>query len=132
MVKSGIAAPRRLRVLVVDDKPRARQSLKALLATSPHVAEILEASDGEQACERIEVDRPDVILMDARMPRLGGIEATQRIQKRWEGLPVIVLSMYPEYEAPALEAGAYGFVSKGEPLERLMALLVALAEGDQG
>src|SRR3989304_6656263 len=123
MVKSGRAAPRRWRVLVVDDKPRARQSLKALLATSPLIGEILEACDGEQACERVEADQPDVVLMDARMPRFGGIEATQRIRDRWNSLPVIVLSMYPEYEAPALEAGAYGFVSKGEPLERLMALL---------
>ena len=65
-----------MRVLVVDDQPRARQSLKALLATWPQAQEIREAANGKQAVALVEEFQPDVVLMDVRMPEMDGLEDT--------------------------------------------------------
>ncbi len=113
-----------IRVLVVDDQLRARQSLKALLATWPRLQEVREAASGQQALGSIETFHPDVVLMDARMPEMDGVEATREVKARWPNVKVIVLSMYAEYLDQALAAGADAFLSKGEPPEKL---LVALA-----
>ena len=67
--------------------------------------------------------KPDLLLMDARMPDMDGIEATRIINSISPHVPVIMLSLYPEYEADALAAGATAFVSKGEPPERLLEVL---------
>ena len=114
-----------LRVLIVDDQRRARQSLQALLATKFHPIEVHEAANGVEAVKCIEEWLPDIVLMDARMPETDGIEATRLIKRRMPQLNVIVLSMYAEYEAAALMAGADAFISKGEPPERLLAALAA-------
>jgi len=111
----------RTRILIVDDQPRARQGLTALLATCPQeVGEIREAESGEQAISLIEAFPPDVVLMDARMPGMDGLEATRCIKARWPQIQVIILSMYLEYAADALAAGAEAFVSKGASPEQLL------------
>lgn len=115
-----------MQILIVDDQPRARQSLKALLVTWPQVKEIREAANGQGAMHLIEESRPDVVLMDVRMPEMDGVEATCLIKARWPQVKVIVLSMYADYMADALAAGADTFVSKGEPPERLLATLAAV------
>ncbi len=115
-----------IRVLVVDDQPRARQSLKALLATYPTIAEVREAANGREALRRIEESQPDVVLMDVLMPELDGLEATRQIKARWREVKVIVLSMHGEYASGAQAAGADDFVSKGEPPARLLAALAAV------
>jgi len=115
-----------MQILIVDDQPRARQSLKALLATWPQVKEIREAANGQEAVRLVEESRPDVVLMDARMPEMDGLEATRLIKARWPQVKVIVLSMYADYRTDALAAGADAFVSKGEPPERLLATLTAV------
>ena len=112
-----------LRVLIVDDQPRARQSLQALLATKFQPLEMHEAANGAEAMKSVEEWLPDIVLMDARMPELDGIEATRRIKRQRPRLTVIVLSMYAEYKSDALAAGADGFITKGEPPERLLAVL---------
>jgi len=117
---------RHMQILIVDDQPRARQSLKALLATWPQVKEIREAANGQEAVHLVEESRPDVVLMDVRMPEMDGLEATRLIKARWPQVKVIVLSMYADYMADALAAGADAFVSKGEPPERLLATLAAV------
>jgi DNA-binding NarL/FixJ family response regulator len=114
-----------LRILIVDDQPRARHSLKALLATKFQLAETCEAANGQEAIRCVDECKPDIVLMDARMPDMDGIEATNIIKIKSVHLPVIVLSMYPEYQESALAAGAKAFISKGDPPERL---LEALAE----
>ena len=121
-----------IRVLIVDDQPRARQSLKALLATWFKTGEIQEASGGHEATCLVEESRPDVVLMDARMPGMDGLEATRLIKTRWPGVKVVVLSMYPDYKEPALAAGADAFVDKGELPERLLAILSAVVSGRRG
>ncbi len=116
-----------MKILIVDDHPRVRASLKALLAAALGRAEVSEAADGAEAIHRIEESYPDLVLMDARMPNLDGIRSTDLIKARWQKIQVIVLSMYAQYQAPALEAGAAVFISKGESPEKLLERLAALA-----
>ena len=93
-------------VLIVDDLLRTRQSLRALLTTWPHLAPVQEAANAEQAFACIEATRPDVVLMDVRMPGVNGLEATRRIKAKWPEVKVIVLSLYGDYAGDALAAGA--------------------------
>jgi DNA-binding NarL/FixJ family response regulator len=115
-----------IQVLIVDDMQRARRSMRALLSTWPHVAELREAADGHEAVQQVRERQPDLILMDARMPGLDGLEATGQIKAGWPHIKVIVLSMYTEYKEEALAAGADAFVSKGEASDRLLDLVSAV------
>jgi DNA-binding NarL/FixJ family response regulator len=115
-----------MRVLVVDDQPRARQSLKALLATWPQVEEIREACNGQQAIQLVEESQSDIVLMDVLMPEMDGLQATRLIKSRWPKIHVIVLTMYGEYLDDAVAAGADGFFIKGEPPERLQKQLMGI------
>lgn len=114
---------RYLRILIVDDQPRTRQSLKALLATGFRLVDTCEAKDGVEALKRFEECKPDLVLMDARMPEMDGIEATRLIKSKSLEVPIIVLSMYGEYEAAAREAAADAFIGKGESPERLLEVI---------
>lgn len=110
-------------VLLVDDQPRARNSLKALLSTLPGVDQIYEAGDGQEAVRLVQRFVPQIVLMDIRMPVLDGLEATRQIKAGWPRVRVIVLSMYTDRAEEALAAGADVFISKGEPAERLLNIL---------
>lgn len=114
-----------LRILIVDDQGHARRSIKALLATRFKLVDTCEAVNGIEAIRCVEECKPDIVLMDARMPEMDGIEATRIIKTKLAHVPVIVLSMYPEYQAAARAAGANAFISKGEPPERLLTALTA-------
>ena len=118
----------RIRVLVVDDQPRARQSLRVLLATYPQVKEVREATLACEAMRMMEESQPDVVLMDVRMPEVNGLEVTRLIKLKWPQVKVIVLTMYAEYEADARKVGADSFICKGEPPERLFAALEDVME----
>ncbi len=120
-----------LRILIVDDQRRTRQSLKALLATKFPLIELHEAVNGVEAIHCVEDCQPNIVLMDARMPELDGIEATRIIKTKLPHIQVIVLSLYAEYQAAALAAGAAAFISKGEPPERLLAALTAAASSTE-
>lgn len=112
-----------LRILIVDDQRRARKSLKALLATRFQLADTCEAVNGIEAVRCVEECKPDIVLMDAQMPEMDGVEATRIIKEKSPHTPVIMLSMYTEYQAASLAAGADVFISKGEPPERLLEAL---------
>lgn len=114
------------RVLIVDDQPRARKSLKALLSTWPCVGEMHEASNGREAVQLVKEFQPEVVLMDVRMPEVDGLKATVQIKALWPQVKVILLSMYPEYRGEALAAGADAFVGKGEAPDELLDLLSAV------
>jgi DNA-binding NarL/FixJ family response regulator len=119
-----------IRVLIVDDQPRARKSVKALLSTWQRVGEIHEAGNGREAMQLVRELLPDVVLMDVRMPEVDGLKATVQIKALWPQVKVVVLSMYLEYRDEALAAGANAFVGKGEPADRLLALLSAVIDED--
>jgi DNA-binding NarL/FixJ family response regulator len=123
MDNSAEAAKTYIRVLLADDEPRARQSLRALLTTQPQVRLVAEAANGREALDLIERVRPDVVLLDVRMPELDGLEATRRIKARWPAMRVIVHSMYPEHRAEAMAAGAEAFIVKGDPPDELLRLI---------
>jgi DNA-binding NarL/FixJ family response regulator len=116
-----------VQILIVDDQPRARQSLRALLSTWPGAAEIREAVDGHEAIRLVRERQPDIVLMDARMPGMDGLQATQCIKARWPQVAVVMLTMYSEYEATARAAGVDAFIEKTEPADHLLATLLAVA-----
>ena len=116
----------RVKVLVVDDQPRSRNSVRALLSTWPLVGEAREASSGQEAIDLIPGFGPAVVLMDVRMPGMDGLEATRQIKALWPQVKVIVLSIYPEYRAEALAAGAEAFVAKADAPQDLLEILAAI------
>jgi DNA-binding NarL/FixJ family response regulator len=121
-----IAEP--IRILIVDDQPRARKSVRALLSTWQRVGEIYEAGNGREAVQLARECQPDVVLMDVRMPEVDGLEATVQIKALWPQVKVVVLSMHLEYRDEALAAGADAFVGKGEPADRLLAVLADVVD----
>jgi CheY-like chemotaxis protein len=120
-----------IKVLIVDDNFRARESLKTLLGTWPRVGEIREAENGEEALALVSQSAPDLLLMDAHMPVMDGIEATQTIKVLWPHVQIIVLSMFPDYRTPALAAGAQAFTNKADLAGQLRAILAAVTSFEE-
>jgi DNA-binding NarL/FixJ family response regulator len=118
-----------IKLLLVDDHAVVRQSLRRVLDKQPGLVVVGEAGDGREAIEQAEALRPDVVLMDAAMPGLGGIEATRRLRMKVPGARVVVLSQHTDQAtvADALEAGAMGFVAKTDGLEELERAIRAVA-----
>ncbi|HEX9999253.1 MAG TPA: response regulator transcription factor [Actinoplanes sp.] len=112
------------RVLVVDDQPLLRHSLAMIIDNDPGLTVVGEAADGAEAVARAGATRPDVVLMDVRMPRLDGLAATRRIcaDPALSATRVLVLSMFEldEYVYEALRAGASGFLLKDAQPEDLI------------
>jgi DNA-binding NarL/FixJ family response regulator len=115
-----------VRILIADDQKRTRQSLKALISTSLPETEIWEATNGAEALRLAEDVHPQLVVMDIRMPEIDGLDATRGIKSRWPGIKVLVLSMYPDRQEEAREAGADLFISKGESPENLLCALSSL------
>ena len=115
-----------LRFLIADDQARTRQSLRALLLASFQTGEIIEAENGLEALQSVQDRCPDLIIMDARMDNVDGIEATRRIKTGYPAIKVLVLSLYPQYQAAALAAGADVFLLKDENPDRLLTVIKSL------
>ncbi len=118
-------------ILVVDDQKRTRESVKALLQAALEGAVILEAGTGREAVRLAGEERPDLVVMDVRMPEMDGTEAARAIKARWPNMGVVMLSMYPGYRGESLAAGADAFVCKGEPPETLLAAVQELLPGGE-
>jgi DNA-binding NarL/FixJ family response regulator len=121
-----------IRVIIVDDQAMIRSGLRSLLEHEPDLEVVAEAPDGEMAVALVAKHRPDVVLMDIRMPVLDGIAATQRIGAQGLGTRVLVLTTFDldEYVFQALRAGASGLLLKDATGEQLVAAIRTVAAGD--
>jgi DNA-binding NarL/FixJ family response regulator len=123
--------PGEIRILVVDDHFIVRMGLVALINTEPNLKVVGEADNGEQAVQRFESLRPDVVLMDLRMPGKSGHEATRHIRRLVADARVLMLSAFDgdgDIHA-ALEAGAHGYVLKSATGDELIPAIQAVAMG---
>ena len=123
-----------IRVLVVDDQGLVRAGFRMILEAQPDIEVVGEAADGLDAVEAAGRLRPDVVLMDIRMPRLDGLEATRRLAGPGTADPVRVLILttfdLDEYVFEALRAGASGFLLKDLPRDDLVAAVRVVAAGE--
>jgi DNA-binding NarL/FixJ family response regulator len=121
-----------IRALVVDDQQAVRAGLAALLETQDDITVVATAADGEEALQQSDEHRPDVVLMDIRMPVLDGIVATRYICAAVDGPRVLVLTTFDldEYVYDALQAGASGFLLKDAPPQTLFDAVRVVAAGE--
>jgi DNA-binding NarL/FixJ family response regulator len=119
-------------VLIADDQALVRMGLRKVLESEPEMTVAGEAADGNEAVDAARRLRPDVILMDIRMPALDGIEATRRITMATRGARVIMLTTFglDTYVYESLRAGASGFMLKDAPPEEIVAAVRIVAGGD--
>jgi len=122
-----------IRVLVADDQALVRSGFRMILDAQPDISVVAEAGDGLEAIERTRTSRPDVALMDIRMPKLDGIAATRRILQGAGSLTrVLILTTFDldEYVYEAVRAGASGFLLKDAPPQQLVNGVRVIAAGD--
>jgi len=121
-----------IRVLVVDDQSMVRAGLRMLLAVESDIDVVAEAGNGREAIAQAARHRPDIVLMDIRMPELDGLEATRRILASDDSARVLVITTFnlDDYVYEALRSGASGFVLKDDPPEQLIAAVRTIAAGE--
>lgn len=129
---SELAMGKPTRVLLVEDHPLIRVGLKFLFDKSENFSVIGEAVNGEKAVELAEELKPDVIVMDLRMPGLDGIQATRAIRKKWAEAKIVMLTLYNSEDEilGALQAGVRGYCLKDTHFERLVAGIQCVLAGD--
>ncbi len=122
----------RIRVVLVDDQPLLRQGYRMVLSAQHDLEVVGEAADGAAAVRAAHTLRPDVVLMDVRMPGMDGIEATRQIVQQTPEVRVIILTTFDidQYAFSALRAGASGFLLKNVPPDDLLSGIRAVATGD--
>ena len=122
-----------IRVVVADDQELVRTGFRVILDSEPDIEVVGEAGDGREAIEAARRHNPDVVLMDIRMPRLDGLEATRSIvTDPDEGPRVLILTTFDldEYVYEALRSGASGFLLKDGPVDQLLSAVRVVARGD--
>ncbi|GII91331.1 response regulator [Sinosporangium siamense] len=121
-----------IRVMLVDDQELLRAGFRMVLNAQPDIEVVAEAGDGLAALECLKSTAVDVVLMDVRMPRMGGVEATRAISEIPGGPRVLILTTFDldEYAFAALKAGASGFLLKDVPPTDLLSGIRAVASGD--
>jgi DNA-binding NarL/FixJ family response regulator len=123
---------RPIRVLVVDDQTVVREGLETILGLSPGIEVVGAAADGVEALRVVAERRPDIVLMDLRMPRLDGVEATRRITRDFPATRVVVLTTYADDESifGALEAGALGYLTKDAGAQEIQRAIQIVHAGE--
>jgi DNA-binding NarL/FixJ family response regulator len=120
------------RLAIVDDHQLAREGLRDMLADAPDIEVVGEAANGREAlllCSRL---RPDLVLMDVRMPEMDGLAATREIKQRYPAVSVMMVTMHenPDYLLEALRAGAAGYVLKDAPRREVISAVQRVREGE--
>lgn len=120
-----------IRVCLVEDQTIVRQGLRSLLALNRDIEVVAEASDGEEAIDAIEQEKPDVVLLDLRMPKLDGLGVLQRLRERGTSRPTLILTTFDDDTMlfEAVRAGAKGWLLKDVSLERLTDAIRTVASG---
>jgi DNA-binding NarL/FixJ family response regulator len=120
-----------IRVLICDDQEVVREGLRVILSSASDIEVIGVAQDGAEALELIPQAKPDLVLMDLKMPGVNGIQATRQIRDRYIGLPILVLTTYDadEWVFDAIRSGAAGYLLKDTPREALIAAVRGTVEG---
>jgi DNA-binding NarL/FixJ family response regulator len=126
------AAREPLRVIVADDQRVVREGLTLMLGLIDGIEPVGAAADGEEALAMVAAERPNVVLMDLRMPRLDGIEATRRLAETHPGIGVVALTTYADDETivAALQAGARGYLTKDAGAEQIRSAVERVAAGE--
>jgi DNA-binding NarL/FixJ family response regulator len=121
-----------IRLLIADDHPVVRDGLRGIFADDPHFEVVGEAGNGAEAVARVERGGADVVLMDLRMPEMGGVEAIRRLRRTAPAVRVLVLTTYDTDSdvLPAIEAGATGYLLKDAPREELLRAVRAAFAGE--
>lgn len=133
MVKST-EKPKPIRVFIVDDHPLVRTGLKQLLGQDPNLAICGEAETVDDAVEKIEQEKPKVVLVDLALPGKNGMELIKQIKRQWLGMKVIVVSTYDEtvYGPLATECGADCYINKHEAMDEIVKAIHAACDHEQG
>ncbi len=128
----GVASQGGARILLADDHALVREGLRTMLAGEEGLEVVGEAHDGQQALQACRELRPDLVLMDVRMPEMDGLEATKRIKAEMPRTSVVMVTMHesPDYLLEAVRAGAAGYVLKDASGERLLGAVRKTLEGE--
>ncbi len=120
------------RLILADDHHLLRKGFRGLLADEPDLEVVGEASNGREALELCRRLRPDLVLMDVRMPEMDGLQATRAIKREYPDIGVLMVTMHenPDYLFEALDAGAAGYVLKDAPAERLLNAVRRTLDGE--
>ncbi|GAA1995342.1 response regulator transcription factor [Catenulispora subtropica] len=126
------ARPAPIRVVLADDQPLIRTGLRVLINDAPDIVVVGEAGTGAEAVKLVAEHRPDIAVMDIRMPEMDGIEATRRITDATDATRVVMLTTFDddEYVYSALRAGASGFLVKDMALDSILDAVRVVASGD--
>jgi DNA-binding NarL/FixJ family response regulator len=118
--------------LIVDDHEVVREGLRLSLSRAPHIRVVGEASDGASAVELADRRKPDVVIMDVRMPGMDGLEATKLLNEKVPGSKVLIFTAYSERSllGRALDSGALGYILKEAPHETLVRAIEKVANGE--
>ncbi len=124
--------PERIRLIVADDHPVVRHGLRSMLELEPGLEVVGEARDGEELLREVEEKKPDLVLVDLRMPGMGGIEAVRRILATGSGVRLVALTAYDEeeYMLEAVRAGVNGYLLKEIDAGALVSAIEAVSRGE--
>ncbi len=120
-----------IRVVLADDHVFVRDGIKSLLENEANIEVVGEATDGLEALKTIEINQPDLLILDIRMPNLTGIEVVEKLRSQKNPVKIVMLSMHEseEYVLKSIKAGADGYLLKGSSKEEFLKALNTVAEG---
>jgi two-component system invasion response regulator UvrY len=120
-----------IKILVADDHAVVREGLKQILSETPDMVVAGEASSGQEVLNKVRKNNYDVVLLDISMPGRGGLDVLKQLKDEKPGLPVLILSIYPEeqYAVRALRAGASGYLTKESASDELIAAIRKISQG---